>query len=197
MAFTWVAGLGSTISASKDLVGRVLIARADPLYRFYQHPPAYFERIDTELYVEITNETDVPIYIRGYSVLALVSGQQWKTFQNLPALGLEPDEIGFIAPNRAYLNRIDLSKNGFDYLIRQKALGAHEAVQAWMFFNSGLSNSKLSQVKKFRITILDSTEKQHIFFSDYPNVSGQFAVGELRVLPRETVPANLQEEPHK
>jgi hypothetical protein len=40
-----------------DLVGNVLVCLGEPLYRLYQHPPAYFERLDTALYVDITNQT--------------------------------------------------------------------------------------------------------------------------------------------
>lgn len=188
-------GAVSPSEAVPSLVARVLIARADPLVRFYQHPPVSFERVNTELYVELTNQTDAPIYIQGYSVLALIRGQQWRAFQNLPGLGLESDEIGFLEQHRAYLARIDLSKNGFDWLIRKGPIGAHQAIQAWMFFKSGLSTSEIFQVTQFRITLIDSTEKQYVLFSDYPNASSSFAVGELKVLPREPVPTNLREEP--
>ena len=184
-------------SESPALVVRVLIARADPLCRFYQHPPAYYHRIGTELYIEITNQTDAPIYLQGYSVLALLRGQQWRAFKNLFGLGLEPDEIGAIAPDHTYLNRFDLSQNGFDYLIRKKPIGSHQAIQAWMFFESGLTPSEVFQVTQFRLTLVDSTEKQYVLFSDYPTVSSNFSVGELKVLPREPVPVNLKEEPNQ
>jgi hypothetical protein len=179
---------------SPDVVGRVLIATAEPFYRFYQHPPAYFERIDTELYVTITNQTAAPLYVQGYSVVALVRGQQWRSFQNLIALGLDPQEIGMMVPKSSYLSRIDLTENGFDYLMRQKPLGPHQALEAWMFFNSGLTSSYLFDVTQFRITIVDSTQKQHTFFSDYPP-QGDPMVGKLKILPREPIPPSLREMP--
>jgi hypothetical protein len=182
-------------SQERELIGQVLIASADPFVRFYQHPPAYFERVDTHLYVVITNQTNIPIYIEGYSVLALVGGQQWRVLQNLPPFGLEPDEIGFLAPNRAYLNRIDLNVNGFDCLMRKGPIGPHQALQAWMFFKSGLSASEIFRVTQFKITMLDSTGKRYVLFSDFPNKTMNFAVGKLRVLPREPVPRNLRQEP--
>jgi hypothetical protein len=177
---------------SPDVTGRVIFAKAEPLHRFFQRPPVYFERIDTELYVTITNTSSAPLYIQGYSVMALVRGQQWKAFHNLVGLGLDPQEIGFMSQKS--LSRIDLSENGFDYLMRKKPLGAKEAIQAWMFFNTGLSESDLFQVTQFRITIMDSTQREHTFFSAFPP-GGSSIVAALKVLPKEQIPANLREMP--
>lgn len=184
----------SSDSPSPYVIGRVLIASAEPFYRLYQHPPAYFERIDTELYMTITNTTTAPLYVQGYSVVALVRGQQWRNFQNLIGLGLDPEEIGLISPKSSYLSRIDLSKNGFDFLMKRGPLGPNEAIEAWMFFKSGLSGSDLFQVTQFRITIVDSTQRQHTFFCDFPSATGSM-VGTLKVLPREPIPQGLREMP--
>jgi hypothetical protein len=142
----------------------------------------------------MTNKSTSPVYVQDYSVVALVRGQQWKQFHNFVGLGLDPQEIGMILPKSLYLSRIDLSENGFDYLMRKRPLAVNEAIEAWMFFNSGLSESDLFQVTQFRITIVDSTQKQHTFFSDFPS-PGNFMVGSLRILPKESIPANLREMP--
>src|ERR1035441_1293318 len=50
---------------------KVEAASFSQLFRFFQNPPVYFQRLDTSLRVSLTNGSDKPIYIRDHSVSAL------------------------------------------------------------------------------------------------------------------------------
>lgn len=191
LAGTSSAWDGYKYRSRPKLVGYVGYLGFEPFYRFYQHPPAYFERIDTEIYLSLTNQTGQPIHVADYAVAALV-GDRWRHLTNLPGLGLEPDEIGLMSPNRLYLSRIDLSENGFDYLMRKRALAGGEDIEAWMFFRSGIAAVDQSKVKKFRITITDSSQEAHTFFCAYP---GPRTIGKLKILAGELVSRSLREAP--
>ncbi|HLW83254.1 MAG TPA: hypothetical protein VKS20_14550 [Candidatus Acidoferrales bacterium] len=185
-----------------ELYAQVLGLFPGPVYQFYKHPPVYFKRLDTMLYVSITNQTDIPLYLRRYSASAFVGGK-WIAFKNADPSAYWADEFGAIIPsqnqNPAMIKRFDLSKNGYDYVMNQRPLGPHENLRLWMFFMSGIGDASEVKNSKFRLTFYDSTNNKYVCVSQ--NHSDGITIGpsgsgaDLTYLPPEPVPANLREEP--
>jgi hypothetical protein len=164
---SFASAIVSPTTESSRLVGQVISLRFEPEFaRFYQHPPVYFHPINTELYFTMTNQLGKPLYVQNYFVAVLIDGR-WEPFENLPALGLESDEIGFLGAKT--ISRIDLSQEGFDYMMRKGPLGSGNEIHAFMFFNSRLSQSQQTKIEKIRFQIMDSTKEWHTFYSD-PNM---------------------------
>jgi hypothetical protein len=109
-------------------------------------------------------------------------------------LGNDPTEFALIDPQCTNIGRIDLSENGFDYFIKSKPIGPHEAIEKWMFFKSGLTASDIFQITQFKMTIIDSSGKGYVLFSEF--LPKHFAEGAFKFLRNEPCPANLREEPN-
>jgi hypothetical protein len=192
--------IGSSISRPPGRVaGEVIFADFGPFHRFYQEPPIYFQRLDSALYVSITNQTGKPLYIRRYYVKALV-GNNWIKFTNAENIGIRPDSFGAIGvgPGRRYLQHFDLSKKGFDFVTQEWPLNQDEDLEAWMFFISGLPRDDFRKINEFKVTVYDSAEEEYGFVSKYP--SKRLPIVAIPIdLPLgliEPIPANLREEPH-
>ena len=177
--------------AVSRLTGRVAILHFEPIFaRFYQEPPVSYDPINCALYISLTNDLGKPLYVHGYEVSLLVDGR-WTALINLPPLGLQSDEIGILAADT--YSRIDLSLNGFDFLMRQKPLDDEKEVQAWMFFQSPLSPEQQQRVQSVRISILDNSDQWHTFFSDVPSnhPTTSNIVGGLKLIGKHPRPPNL------
>jgi hypothetical protein len=180
---------------------QVMAATFSPIYRFYQEPPVYFERLDAGVRTMLTNETDRPMYLRSYSVSALV-GIQWVKFKNADSAAFEPYAFGEIVTkeSQSFIGRYDLSDNSFDYIMQRGPLPPGEAKELWMFFISGLSAKNLKEISQFRFVFHDSANKELSCVSDYSIASDRGIVmsrhtGDLKVLGFEPAPPNLREEP--
>lgn len=77
----------------KSLACNVMTVQFEPVFRFFQSPPVYFQRLDTMLRVSLTNQTRRPLYIRGHSVAAL-KGIEWVQFKNAYSAAFEPYAFG-------------------------------------------------------------------------------------------------------
>jgi hypothetical protein len=182
------------------LYAQVLAILPGPVYQFYQHPPVYFRRLDTSLYVSITNLTDIPLYLRRYSAAALVNGE-WITFKNADPGAYWADQFGTMIPpeNPTEIRRFDLSRNGFDYVMNQRPLLAHENLRLWMFFSSGIKVGTKLEHPRCRLTFYDSTNKKYVRTSESQDIVisvGQSGSGaDLTALNPEPIPPNLKEEP--
>jgi hypothetical protein len=149
---------------------------------------------DTAMYLVFTNQLDRPIYVQNYQVIALLDEMERRPFHNLSPFGEDLQGIGMIS--NGHIGRFDLSTNGFDYLMRHGAIGGHRAVEAWMFFNSGLT-ADIIRITKVRITLSDSAGKSYVLFSDIsaPPGSADMVSGQLKVLGRKPVSPNLRKVP--
>jgi len=167
----------------------------EPAYRFYQFPPVYYQKLDTWLRVNLTNQTGKRLYIRGHDVRALV-GVGWVKFKNADTGAFEP--YGFGGMQKDYLVRFDLSQNGFDYVMQQRPLNTDENSELWMFFISGLSRADQRNINQFKFVFYDSGGIEFPCVSDYSIKTDQGTVvgsSQLKFLPREPIPSDLREEP--
>jgi hypothetical protein len=118
----------STPTASGKLVCQVMTVQFEPVFRFFQSPPVYFQRLDTMLRVSLTNQTGKPLSIRGYSV-AVLKGVDWIQFKNADSAAYEPYAFGVMeSGDKPFIRRFNLSTNGFDYVTHQKALNPDESM---------------------------------------------------------------------
>jgi len=174
--------------------GEVIAIFTEPFYRFYQHPPVACEALDTALFVSVTNRSGRNLYIRGYSVEALVDSH-WVHFKNAQVLGVDQYSFGLIAEGR-YAADLDLSKNGFDFVMQSRPLGNDEDFESWMFFNSGLRlhGKELQRIKKFKVSLRDSAGREYGFESPFPTPRGTTIVipGQIAFGPKEDLPLGLK-----
>jgi hypothetical protein len=181
------------------LYAEVLTIAPGPIYQFYQHPPVAFVRLDTMLYVSITNASDIPLYISRYSAAAFLNGN-WITFKNPDPGGYQSDEFGAMIPldKPTTIRRLDLSSNGFDFVMRHRPLAAHENLKLWMFFLSGIEVGTDLKAVKIRLTFYDSTNKKYECMSQNREIGitvGPEGSGtDVLYLPAEPIPPNLHEE---
>jgi hypothetical protein len=199
-----LAGAKTTPKRGEEIYAEVLGATVDKIGQFYQHPPVYFKKLDTGLYVSLTNQSDYQIYLRRYSVSAAIKGKSVR-FENPDPDVIEPDAFGIIDSSRMLIARFDLSQNGFDYVMGQHPLGAHENANLWMFFLTGTKDLKelAGTIDKFTITFYDSTNKTYRCMA--PFRKGAISRGnrtlpptthvDIRFLDAEPIPADLREEP--
>jgi hypothetical protein len=199
-----LAGTKVVPKRGEEIYAEVLGAAVDQMGQFYQHPPVYFKKLDTGLYVSLTNQADYQIYLRRYSVSAAVNGKLVR-FENPDPDVAEPDAFGIIDNIRMRIARFDLSQNGFDYVMGQHPLGAHENANLWMFFLTGTKDLKelAGTIDKFTITFYDSTNKTYRCVA--PFRKGAISIGnrtlpptthvDIRFLDAEPIPADLREEP--
>jgi hypothetical protein len=192
-------------TGSKGPVGcEVATINFGPVYRFYQDPPVYYQRLDTSLRIGLTNNLDTPIHIQHYSVSALV-GTQWVQFKNADSAAFEPYAFGETVPGypgikAPSIRRFNLSSNGFDYVMQQTPLVPHEYLELWMFFITGLSRMSASTISQFKFDFDDGAGEQFSCVSPYSLSKDRGIVmgtntGDLRVLPPEPWPSNMREEP--
>jgi hypothetical protein len=203
--------------ANAKITGEVVSMFTWPVCRFYQNPPQYYQSLDTELLTSVTNQSGHDLYIRSYTVEALVDGS-WIYFKNAEGLGVDELSFGFIDLTHKVLRHFDLSNNGFDYVMQRRPLKDDESLDMWMFFKSGLSLQGKDidrRVKQFRVSLYDSGEGQYAFTSSYPSKRSSTIVIPnpdqwrtyrhpplcfqcLNMGPLEPLPDNLKEEPeHK
>lgn len=192
----------TTGPSSKNLVCQVMAASFElHLYRFYQFPPVYFQRLDTMLRVSLTNQTGKPLYIRGYSVAALV-GIEWVQFKNADSAAFEPYAFGVMGSKngKGFIRRFDLSENGFDYVMQQRSLEPDQNLELWMFFISGLSHKDQANISQFKFVFYDRANEEFPCISAYTTKNDKGTVvgtstGDLKALDFEPIPPNLREEP--
>jgi hypothetical protein len=170
---------------SGPLFGEVLAIQPERFYRFYQHPPQSFERLNAGILVSVTNRAGRPLYTRGYSVKAL-AGKKWSQFKNANALGVDPYSFGLFFGD--HIQDLDLSRNGFDYVTSIRPLADNEDFEGWMFGESDTPVDPKS-ISKFQVTLYDSTETEYVFVSRFPTRRGttitvpkQLAFGPTEVL---------------
>lgn len=193
---------GLKVTSSGKLLCDVMAVQLEPVYRFFQEPPVYFQRLDTTLRISLTNQTGKPLYIKDQSVEALV-GTEWIKFKNADRAAFEPYAFGIMTPlgeGNPLIRRFDLSRNGFDFVMQRKPIGVDENMELWMFFISGIAPKDLANVSQFRFVFYDSAKKEFPCVSPYSikddkgTVIGTSA-GDLTALAAEPVPTNLREEP--
>src|SRR6185437_2482266 len=97
-------GQPHTSPESGQLVCQVKIVQFEPVYRFYQSPPVFFQRLDTMIYVSLTNQTGKPLDIRDHSAAALV-GTQWVSFKNAGSAAFEPYAFGLMGTKDGRLSQ--------------------------------------------------------------------------------------------
>jgi len=167
----------------------------EPYYRFYQDPPIAFDRLNAALYLNVTNGTGKALYVRGYWVEAFLEGK-WVKFSGQMSGAFEPYAYGLMDLKTNTLTRFDLSRNGFDYITQQRPLAPDENIDAWIFLKAPLNPNDGQKIRKFKVTILDSTDQQYSFVSDYPTKRGTGIVvpQQLRFMPPERIPPTLHEE---
>jgi hypothetical protein len=198
----------------RRVAGEVVVMFPWSICRFYQNTPQYYQALDTELLVSITNRSGHDLYFRGHTVEALVDGT-WIKFKNAEDLGLDQFSFGFIDRDYKVIRHFDLSANGFDYVMQQRPLKNDESLDAWMFFKSGLilkGKDVDRRIKQFKVFLYDSAEDEYAFTSTYPTRRSTTIVipnpdlwrtGQaaplcsqcLNMGPVEPLPPNLQEEP--
>jgi hypothetical protein len=189
------------LSVEPKLSCQVETVQFEPVYRFFQTPPVYFQRLDTSLRISLTNQLGKAVYLQNPAAAALV-GTQWVEFKNADSAAFEPYAFGVmgIGVNKAFLGRYDLSSNGFDYVMQQGPLKADENRQLWMFFISGLSRDRLRDISQFRFVFRERAGEEFPCISPYSVKTDKGTVvgtnrGDLNVMPFEPIPPNLREEP--
>jgi hypothetical protein len=96
-----------------------------------------------------------------------------------------------------WIRRLDLSNNGFYYVMGQRPIAQDENVQPWMFFISGLTNKDKAGISQLKFSFRDSSGEQlqcsspYSLKTDRPLVIGR-AKGDLVAMPKELFPANLR-----
>ena len=131
---------------------------------------------------------------------ALVDGK-WAELENAESLGVDAFSFGQILSlnGKQVISDMDLSKNGFDYVMQQRPLEPDEDFEGWMFFKSDLklSGQSLYRIKRFRMRLFDSAEQEYNFTSDFPAKRSHTLVspGQINIGPIEEVLPTLQEEP--
>jgi hypothetical protein len=191
----------SATVAPRKLACQVMTVQFEPVFRFFQSPPVYFQRLDTALRVSLVNQTGKPVYIRGYSVAALRS-IEWVQFKNADRAAFEPYAFGVMVleGDKPFIRRFDLSANGLDYVMEHKPLNPDESLELWMFFISGLTRKNLPEISQFKFTFYDSAKEEFICTSAYSIQSDKGTVvgistGDIKALDSEPIPPNLREEP--
>lgn len=188
--------------AERRIACRVSSVDLSSYYLFFQQPPRYFQRLDVAMRMNITNQLGRPFYLDGYSVAALV-GTDWVQFKNPDRAEFDLYAFGVMGEREdasAFIRRLDLSENGFDYVMHQGPLNQDQSRELWMFFISGLTIQNLRNISQFRFTFRDSTGEEFSCTSPYSMKDDKrtavgINAGDLKVLPPEPVPANLREEP--
>jgi len=173
----------------------------DTLYRFFQDPPVYFQRVDTAIRTSFTNQIGRPLYLQDYEVSALV-GTQWVGFKNADRADFEPYAFGVmgVGEGNKFLRRFDLSTNLFDYVMHREPLNANESKELWMFFISGLTRNNQADISQVKFTFRDSTGQELVCVSPYSVHADKGTViglsrGDIKALPFEPIPPNIREEP--
>src|ERR1017187_15841 len=180
--FAWTYARGWSVLRStspeplraRQIAGEVVVMFPWPACRFYQNPPQHYQSLDTELLVSVTNRSGHDLYIRAYSVEAMVDGK-WIRFKNAEGLGVDQFSFGFIDRTYKCIRHFDLFSNGFDYVMQQRPLRDDESLDMWMFFKSGLAiNGKAidRRVKQFMVSLYDSANDEYSFTSTYPTKRG-------------------------
>ena len=198
----YIYGIGALTKkpASDNVVCQVVSAHFEPVFRFFQSPPVYFQRLDAMLRVGVTNQTGKPLHLRRYSVAAL-KGIEWIQFKNADSAAFEPYAFGtMVAGDKGFIRRFNLSSNGFDYVTQQRPINPNESIELWMFFISGLTRNNLPEISQFKFAFHDSANQAFQCTSAYSAQSDKGIVlgtstGDLIVLNPEPIPANLREEP--
>ncbi len=194
----------SDSTKQKRIACEVETVNFGPIYRFFQEPQVYFERLDTSLRIGLTNHLGKPVYLRRYTAEALVE-TEWVQFRNADSASFEPYAFGVMAREdpggtAPYIGRFDLSANGFDYVMQQRPLNVDEHIELWMFFISGLSHESAPGISRFRFVFDDGAGEKFACTCPYSIAADRGIVmgtntGDLKAMPREQIPANMREEP--
>jgi hypothetical protein len=196
--------VASDSARQKRIACEVETVNFSPVYRFFQEPPVYFERLDTSLRIGLTNHLSKPVYLRHYTVEALVE-TEWVQFRNADSAPFEPYAFGVMAradpgSTAPHIGRFDLSANGFDYVMQQRPLNLDEHIELWMFFISGLSRESAQGISQFRFVFDDGAGEKFACTCPY-SVTGDRGIvmgtntGDLKSMPPEPIPGNIREEP--
>ena len=187
LALRYVDGKADKVQENSQMTGKVLLVVWEPVFfRVYGHPALSLERISGAIYLTLLNETAIPIYVQNYSVDAYFDSE-WHRLDSPTALGFDPTEICAVRPNHQAIQRVDLSANGFDYLMRNRPLYSNVPLDSWMFFNSSISQDQVRSIKEYKIVITDASGKQFTVHSLPPPADNKFEAGQFKVLTRRTV----------